>query len=57
MTGLKRSSLYEAISQGRFPKQIRLGTRSVGWLLTEVEAWIAERVADSRPEITDATKP
>ena len=30
---------------GRFPKRIRLGTNRVAWLLTEVEAWIDERVA------------
>ena len=30
---------------GRFPKRIKLGMNRVAWLLTEVEAWIDERVA------------
>lgn len=28
---------------GRFPKRIRFGERRVGWLLSDVEAWIAAR--------------
>jgi len=30
---------------GQFPKRIRLGQNRVGWLLSEVEAWIDERLA------------
>jgi prophage regulatory protein len=30
---------------GQFPKRIRLGQNRVGWLLSEVEAWIDERIA------------
>jgi prophage regulatory protein len=44
-TGLSRSTLHLRISQGSFPKQIPLGPRSVGWLADEVDAWIAQRVA------------
>ena len=39
-TGLKRSSIYSAISQGLFPKQVRLGKRMVGWREDDVEAWL-----------------
>jgi prophage regulatory protein len=49
LTGLKRSTIYEHMSAGTFPKPIRLGLRSVGWLAHEVEGWIAARIADSRP--------
>lgn len=36
---------------GRFPKRIRFGERRVGWLLSDVEAWIAVRksVSESDP--------
>ncbi|MBM3566603.1 MAG: AlpA family phage regulatory protein, partial [Alphaproteobacteria bacterium] len=27
---------------------IKLGARSVGWLASDVDAWIAERIAESR---------
>ena len=30
---------------GRFPKRIRVGERRVGWLLSDVEAWISSRIA------------
>ena len=47
--GLARSTIYEAMAEGRFPKPVRLGGRSVGWLSTEIESWIAARIAESRP--------
>lgn len=46
--GLPRSSLYDAIERGDFPRQIKLGARSVGWLAADVDAWIEARVAASR---------
>jgi prophage regulatory protein len=30
---------------GKFPKRVRLGQNRVAWLLTEVEAWLDERIA------------
>ena len=48
LTGLKRSTIYERMSAGTFPKPIHLGLRSVGWLADEVEGWIAARIAESR---------
>jgi prophage regulatory protein len=29
--------------QGKFPKRIQIGARRVGWYLSDVEAWLAER--------------
>ena len=42
-TGLSRSSIYSYVAQGLFPRQRRLGPRRVGWLASEVRAWIASR--------------
>ncbi|MGH9436170.1 MAG: helix-turn-helix transcriptional regulator [Terriglobia bacterium] len=47
-TGLSRSSLYRLIAVGSFPSPILLSANAVGWLETEVSAWIAGRVAASR---------
>jgi prophage regulatory protein len=44
-TGLSRSTIYNLISQGKFPKQIELGARSVGWVDTEVDEWLEAKVA------------
>jgi prophage regulatory protein len=46
VTGLSRSTLYEEIAEGRFPKPINIGTRAVAWLETEVEAWQKARIAE-----------
>jgi len=38
---------YKLISEGLFPKPIKLG-RSSRWLKSEVEAWVQQLIADSR---------
>lgn len=47
-TGLSRSSIYMSAAQGKFPSPIRLGERSVGWLESEIDSWVASRVEASR---------
>jgi len=47
-TGLPTSGIYKRISEGSFPKQINLGGRSVGWLESEIEVWIRQRLSESR---------
>ena len=44
-TGLARSTIYDLIKKGRFPPPIHLGQRSVGWIESELSAWIEERIA------------
>jgi prophage regulatory protein len=46
MTGLKRSSIYQYMAAGTFPKPVRLGPRSVGWLEPEIIAWQKSRIAE-----------
>jgi len=48
-TGLGRSSIYAKLKKGgphydpTFPRPIKLGPASVGWLSDEVEAWLRSR--------------
>lgn len=42
--GLRRASIYQHIAAGSFPKQITLGVRAVGWLESEIDAWLAVRI-------------
>ena len=44
MTGLSRSTIYKFMSHKQFPKQIKLGLKSSGWLLNEVDAWIQNQI-------------
>ena len=47
-TGRSRSTIYQWVSDGSFPQPIRLGARAVGWIESEVDAWIREQIAASR---------
>ena len=48
-TGMSRSFIYLAMSQGNFPRPVKLGTRAVGWLETEVDDWIRSKAAGATP--------
>jgi prophage regulatory protein len=45
LTSLSRSTLYREIARGHFPKSHKLSLGRVGWLRSEVEAWMAARAA------------
>jgi len=47
-TGLSRSTIYQYIKDGAFPKPVPLGPRAVGWLESDVRDWIAARVRSAR---------
>ncbi|PCO26499.1 helix-turn-helix transcriptional regulator [Morganella morganii] len=47
LTGSTDKWFYKLIQEGQFPKPIKLG-RSSRWLKSEVEAWLQERIAESR---------
>lgn len=44
-TGLGASSIYAEMAKGKFPKAIILSERRVAWVESEIDAWIAERIA------------
>lgn len=47
--GLKRSAIYAGTKDGSFPRPIKLGTGprcAVGWLESEIVAWLKARIAD-----------
>ena len=43
-TGLARSTIYQRMAAGTFPKQIHLGCRSVGWLESDINDWFDEQI-------------
>lgn len=43
-TGLRRSSIYAAMKDQRFPSSINLSLRCVGWLENEIDQWISDRM-------------
>ncbi|WP_340609413.1 helix-turn-helix transcriptional regulator [Xenorhabdus bharatensis] len=50
-TGYGKAWLYKLIQAGQFPKQVKIGTRSVAFIESEVDAWIAQRIAESSSEV------
>ena len=49
-TGLSRSLIYLFIKEGKFPKQVSLGDRAVGWPDGEIDRWVEDRIHESRQE-------
>jgi prophage regulatory protein len=46
ITGLPTSSIYELMSKGRFPRQVRLGPQRVCWVEAEILEWQRARIAE-----------
>jgi len=47
MTGLRRTKIYMLQAEGDFPMRVQITPHCVAWIETEVQAWIARRVAES----------
>lgn len=49
-TGLSRPTIYRWMAEGAFPKPVSLGPKSktVAWLESEVQAFIADAIEASR---------
>lgn len=47
LTGLANSTIYLYISQGRFPRPIRIGTRAVAYTRSSINRWIQEKIDDA----------
>ncbi|AFI88591.1 MULTISPECIES: helix-turn-helix transcriptional regulator [Pectobacterium] len=44
-TGLRKSWIYLLMKQGEFPQTVKIGARSVAWVESEVNDWIAARIS------------
>ena len=38
--GLSCSTIYMMMSEGRFPRPIKIGRRAIGWRASDVEEWL-----------------
>ncbi len=45
-TGRSRSRIYSDLQTGSFPRPINIGPRAVAWVESEVDQWIAARIAE-----------
>ena len=47
-TGYSRSWIYELINQKQFPQPIKIGSRAVGFIESEIEEFLQELISKSR---------
>ncbi len=43
LTGLSRSSIYAMMTDGSFPKQVKIGRRAVAWKEADVLMWMMQK--------------
>ena len=42
LIGCSRTTLYRWVQEGRFPKPLMQGTRTIGWRKSQYDNWIEE---------------
>ncbi len=45
ITGLSRSTIYDLMSKGDFPRPVRLGSKIVAWPESKLSEWLEQRPA------------
>ena len=48
ITGFKKSTLYQWIKEGNFPKNITVGRRMSAWPESAVHQWVQDRIQESQ---------
>jgi len=43
MIGLSRSTIYDSMSRGQFPRPLRIGRKAVGWRHSDISEWLNRR--------------
>ncbi|EFK2376089.1 helix-turn-helix transcriptional regulator [Escherichia coli] len=51
-TGYGRAWIYKLIAQGSFPKPVKIGSRAIAFVESEIDEWINQRIAESRGTAT-----
>ncbi len=46
ITGLSRSTIYDMMNRGEFPRPVRLTAKAVGWPESLIRGWL-----ENRPEV------
>jgi len=50
-TGYSKAWIYRLMGDGKFPSSIKIGSRSIAFVESEIDDWINQRIAESRKEI------
>lgn len=44
-TGYGRAWIYKLMENGEFPQQVKIGIRSIAFVESEVDKWVADKIA------------
>lgn len=50
-TGYSKAWIYRLMGQGNFPSSVKIGTRAIAFIESEVDDWINQRIEESRKEV------
>jgi prophage regulatory protein len=50
-TGYSKAWIYRLMSQGKFPESVKIGTRAIAFVESEIDDWVNQRIAESRKEV------
>lgn len=50
-TGYGKAWIYKLIAQNRFPQPIKIGSRAIAFVESEIDEWVNKRIAESRGEV------
>lgn len=56
ISGLSTPTIYRLAVAGKFPKQVKLGEKSVAWIRAEVDQWAASKAAARGDQMPAATE-
>lgn len=45
---VSRSTIYNMVQAGDFPRQVRMSRNCVGWKLSDVRAWMIQKEVDQQ---------
>jgi prophage regulatory protein len=47
ITGLSRSTIYDLMARGEFPRPVRLTPKAVAWPESAIARWLEERATEA----------
>ena len=50
-TGYSKAWIYRLLKENRFPRPVKIGSRSIAFVENEIDEWINQRIAESRGEV------
>ncbi|AWO80699.1 helix-turn-helix transcriptional regulator [Serratia marcescens] len=50
-TGYSKAWIYRLLKESRFPKSVKIGSRAIAFVESEIDEWINQRITESRGEV------